>query len=373
MLIDVRAAEVCGAGLTAIAFGDTKRPLNINDDDLYPEMTEPPVEREGTTEMCFVMLRSSIGRYFKYIYKPHLSSESGTDQKTDMAPKKSLEELMNEFETHLHDSFLKNADPLNPLQFFTSMVAQAILCSWRVMDCIRRASDKANPNIQSIRNILFEESLKGIEYDNLGHTTKNAQRFLWHINSHFQWHSFITLLGELRFRTTGELVERAWQQVGEVYEHHPDLLHTRNPLHTAVGNLTVAAWEAREAEFARRSQTQLATSPPFYVLALRQQRLARQRSVDNTSSESPSAVSTLSPNTMSSGTLAYTANFGSIAMEPAFDPSTGVQDFAAMPLDSNQMDWNEWDRLLQNYEPSAAIQGGDFSLPKDPAFNGFFQ
>ena len=195
VFLDVRAAEVCGAGLTVVTLGDTKRPLNINDEDIYPNMPEPPTERQGTTEMCFVMLRSSIGYYFKYLYRPQLTSEAdmGKLPNAELLQDKTLQELMDDFESYLNENFLRNADPLNHVQFFTSMVARAILCSWRVMDAIRKASDKTDTNTQQNRDTLFEECLKGIEYDNLAHATTSMRRFDWHIGAHFQWHSLIVI------------------------------------------------------------------------------------------------------------------------------------------------------------------------------------
>ena len=377
-LIDVRAAEVCGAGMTVVTLGDTKRPLNINDADIYPDMPEPPIEHEGTTEMCFIMLRSSIGRYFRYIYKPQLGSDHDPGQELGNGSGKTMQELMDEFESYLNEHFLKNADPLNHLQFFTSMVARAILCSWKVMDSIRKAADKTSPDAQHHRDKLFEGSLKGIEYDNLGHTTKTIQRFLWHINSHFQWHNFVALLGELRSRTRGELVERAWQQVGEVFEHHPEMLSTRNPLHTAVGNLALAAWQAREADFARAHQTPMPTRPPQYILALRQQRLERERSTDKSNSDSPPTIpTTISTGTLGSGPQGLSEDFAFVdATAPNEFGST--DDFSAFanpaPLfDSNQMDWSAWDSLLQNYELPAPMEGAQFTLPKEGTYDGFFQ
>ena len=396
MFIDVRAAEVCGAGLTTVTLGDTKRPLNINDDDLQPGMLEAPKEREGPTEMCFVMLRSSLGRYFKFLYKSHFSPDSQLDLilQVEQQERRTFKEILEEFEEYLHDNFLKNADPLDSLQFFTSMVARAILCSWRVMNCIRRAADKdaSGEDKQEGRDRLFEESLRGIEYDNLGHTTKSTQRFLWHIATHFQWHSFIALLGELRVRTSGDMVDRAWRQVGQVYEHHPEMLRTRNPLHTAVGNLTVAAWEAREADFARaygRGVVAPPESPPDYMNVLRRQRIARARSIDK-SATSTSDSPRMTPSsdglasTLGSGPYAYTSNFASLSggADPSFDVpafSSNLGEFpptmapgTSMPLDSNQMDWNVWDSLLQNYELPAPGESADFGSG-DGAYGGLFR
>ena len=375
LFIEVRAAEVCGAGLTNMTAIDHKQPLNIFDEDIWPDMEQAPTPREGSTDMCFVMLRTTIGRYFGYLFRPFLSEADKAEADNSA---KTLDDLMEEFQAILHEKFLANADPLNPLQFFTSMVARAILCSWRVMSSIRKANEKPAMLSHVDRDILFEESLKGIEYDNLGHTTPNVQRFKWHVRSHFQWHSFISLLGELRTRASGEAVERAWAQVEQVYEHHPEIILTKSPLHTAVCNLTLSAWQCRELEY--MSKYHLPLAAPRCVGTIRQHR--------NPGNEMKGKLSPLSQPTVESQSSAETdernvhTDFRSFKGQqfddqptPLWNAQTPDFDFS-QPLDltdPNQMDWGLWNNLLQNYELPPPIEGADFLLPKDGPFGGFYQ
>jgi hypothetical protein len=119
---------------------------------------------------------------------------------------------------------------------------------------------------QSEKDMLFRESLKEIEFDSLGHTMKAVQGYLWHIHSHFQLDAFIYLLSELRHRTSGELVERVWEQVRLSYENRPELItDTKNSLYMAIGNLTLKAWQKRE-EFVGQ------IPPPRFITLLRAQR-----------------------------------------------------------------------------------------------------
>jgi hypothetical protein len=381
--IDVRAAEVSGAGIANIVLGDIKRPLNVNDEDLYPEMTAPPPEREGSTEMCFVMLRCSIGRYFRYLFRPVASGDPGSDQTYQYAyPEKQMDQMMADFEAYLHETFLTNADPLVPIQFFTSMVARAILCSWKVMNALRKHTDNAQQPSVADRNMMFEESLKSIEYDNLGHTTKATQRFMWHVNTHFQWHSFITLLGELRFRPSGELSDKAWKQVGEVYAHHPEILKVKSPLHTAVSSLTLSAWQVKEAD--HMNSYRVPVNIPSYIATIRQQMTARSEAKDKSTpislqsmgsvgsqdfeiiqpvSTNSQSVETSSDNLLSLGggsTLDF-ANMDQVVVPPS-NP---------INIDPSPMDWSLWDNLLTNYE--IPMEGGDYMMPNDNNFGGFRQ
>ncbi|KAG9736285.1 hypothetical protein KCU73_g10286, partial [Aureobasidium melanogenum] len=44
---------------------DTKRPLNLNEADLHPDMTTMPPEREGVTDMVFCSIRYEIGSFVR--------------------------------------------------------------------------------------------------------------------------------------------------------------------------------------------------------------------------------------------------------------------------------------------------------------------
>ena len=376
-----------------MTFGNVKSPLNVNDDDLYPEMLEPPVEREGTTEMCFVKLRTSLGHFLRHLYRPRIYDDNEKGQSYSGPDPEQYKSMIIELQAHLEENFLKNADPLNPLQFFTSMVARAILCSGRVMENIRKLSDKDCPDIQAVRDELLADSLKSTEYDNLGYMTTTMQRFHWHTRSHFQWHSLIALLSELRLRPSPtandrDLVERGWQQVANVYTYHSDIIHIRSPLHTAVGNLTLAAWQSREQDQQRSFSIGSRDPPPPYITALQQLRLARARSVDKSNySNSPFSMATTSTSSTSPPTNNGSSGSGiaSIPDLSTFPPAQTVSADSSqsfdnmmdsgnaslsrenslanastlvdpMRMDASQIDWNAWDTLLQNYELPATEQ-----------------
>ena len=60
-ILDNRSAEDHGTDPTFNEqFYDTKLPLNVNDEDIYPEMKEPPKERDGATEMTFCLIRFEL-------------------------------------------------------------------------------------------------------------------------------------------------------------------------------------------------------------------------------------------------------------------------------------------------------------------------
>ena len=68
LALDGQTAELCGAGLS-VAFPryDCKRPLNVNDSDLSPNMSALPSEHDGPTEMIFCGFRYEIGLFLRNV------------------------------------------------------------------------------------------------------------------------------------------------------------------------------------------------------------------------------------------------------------------------------------------------------------------
>ncbi|KAK5674691.1 hypothetical protein LTS10_012692 [Elasticomyces elasticus] len=72
--LDGIAAQVSGTGI-ALPYDswDTKQPLNLNDEDIFPGMTETPAERIGATDMLFCLLRTEMGKFHQKV-KPFLGN-----------------------------------------------------------------------------------------------------------------------------------------------------------------------------------------------------------------------------------------------------------------------------------------------------------
>jgi len=116
------------------------------------------------------------------------------------------------------------------------------------------------------KDMMFKWSLSELEISALGHSTESVRGFLWHIQVHFQLDAFIYVLSELRQRTTGEQVDKAWKQVEIAFEQRSEMLTDfKNSLYFAIGNLTLKAW-------AKREEGSQISAPPRFISILRSQR-----------------------------------------------------------------------------------------------------
>jgi hypothetical protein len=344
LVLDGRMAELSGSGFSVLAnFSNTKLPLNVNDSDLHPGVIEPPTPHTGATEMMFCLLRYEFGVFFggaRLGSRGPTSAFDGiwqalTTTETSIAER---DQTINGLQEILESRFLRFCDPLDPLHFLTGALARSALATMRFKvhhPRGRRGQKLATEEL----DMLFISSLRIIEYDNVGHATQCVQRFLWHLKSHFAWDPFIYLLTELRLRTSGGDVERAWQQVEETYHHHAEFLTMRSPLHDSVATLAERAWSVREAVLARRQRVSpISLIPPNFITVLR----ARGRKPPTQTSTENSSES-------------YQILDHPMSEEPALDSTDDApgSQFPPEPVELSPIDWAAWDSMIEEFELNA--------------------
>ncbi|KAF3932591.1 hypothetical protein ABW20_dc0107955 [Dactylellina cionopaga] len=284
LILDFRTAELSGAGLYTMAIDenawDSRWPLSVNEADIWPGMTHTPEERIGPTDNMWCQLRSELGNLFVERWRRMNRTSVATrfyDENPDDGTKfanfyKALDndEQLADISKKLEERYIRYCDPVNPLHLFTSIVCRAALTNLRLMTHhpIRRPDGGAGMS-QEEKDSLFSDSIKVVEYDNLCHSSRSLQKYLWHVKSFFQWHAFIYLLGELRHRSHGPEVEKAWAQVDEVFEHHHEWLERKDELHAAIRAFALKAWECREGLLAKVPGKLQQVKIPMFVQALR--------------------------------------------------------------------------------------------------------
>lgn len=237
-------------------------PLNVNDSDLYPEMSDPPTEYSRFTEMGYCLLKYETHLVFRR--SPHTAGITRGPQRLAelrSLPTPTKDQLVSEIESVYEQKYLQYCDPKVPLHYLAMIIARLAVSQMR-LGCHH---PRRNPNWSDPEetDLVFLNSVRLIEYDNLLRKTKFAQQLLRHLAARKQMDALICVLTELRRRTTGDLVETAWREVEIVFDDHPRLLEdTDNALFVSIGDLTLKAWETRTAT---------ATGPlstPKYILSL---------------------------------------------------------------------------------------------------------
>ncbi|KAL3442316.1 fungal-specific transcription factor domain-containing protein [Aspergillus insuetus] len=244
--LDSSAAQISGIGISIMpGTWDTKLPLNINDDEIWPGMTELPPEKNGATEMIFCLSRFCVGKHLSRVGGP--ADLESSLHFNDIA---AAERSVSEAETEVEEKFIRYCDVLKPVHFLTMSLARAGLMAMRLKIRLPRIRN------QSVTDDEIREALrlaeKIMDTDAAIHGQANImKRFRWHIRPFFvwgTWDSFLLILTTL-LKTHDLLspMERsaAWERVGKLYGNHDDLLGAKPALNAGFRRLTLKAWDSQ--------------------------------------------------------------------------------------------------------------------------------
>ncbi|KAI5359686.1 hypothetical protein Slin15195_G073160 [Septoria linicola] len=214
-ILDTRASEDHGCDPTIIEQSfDTKLPLNINDEDMTPDMNEYPPERKGCTIMSFCLLRFEVGSTFRRInYIPPGPPKACNDfyQSVTLEDK---ERWITECHKRLEERYLKHCDMSVPLFWVTATVARLMMSKmWLMVYHPFQRQDGGASLSEEVKEKLFITSLENMEYSLLLESESRTMKWSWLFRTYIQWHALAFTLSELCHRTTGDMVERAWKAV----------------------------------------------------------------------------------------------------------------------------------------------------------------
>lgn len=335
--LDGIASQLSGTGIAiAPESWDTKEPLNINDDQIWPGMNTTPEEQKGATEMIFCLARACIGKFFA-------RSMRGT-AKGQFQHYSAVEPLIREAESEVEEKYIRYCDVVNPLHFLTIGMARSAITAMRIR--ARLPGVREQTATEAERKELFRLAHKIIDTDAAAYAHTGLQRYQWHFRSFWaygSWDSLIYVLDSLRrpdLLSRGE-IDDTWGKVEQVYVNHVDLLESRQALHIAFGILTLKAWNANppsssvpEPNFIRRLRSRNTGQPDTTAV------------INNNWATSPGLGSHKTSSNDSNSTTTATSNLDILSGGMGLDLGS---DFN---LDTE--DWTLWDQLIKNDQ----AQGG---------------
>jgi hypothetical protein len=235
--LDGRASQFAGQNLAFAVGPSTELPANLNDADIYPQMSEVSSVGDRATEMIFCLTRYEVGVF--------LSQNATSLHDTDVEEK---DRLINEFENLLEYRYLKYCDPAVPLHRIAAGGARSAICKLRlVAHHPTTHQGKFMPN--SEHDMIFATCVEMVELHTVGQSSKDIEKFAWHISTSFQLDAVVLMLIESQTQPpTADLTQKSWDLVAEVFKHHAELMDDdKSGLHGAVRHLVLKAWRAREA------------------------------------------------------------------------------------------------------------------------------
>lgn len=192
-ILDARASEDHGADPTIVEqMFDTQAPLNVDDDQLYPDMTVLPEPKRGCTQMTFGLIRFEISTTMRRLqFVP-------PDQNRCHRPSPEIsierkEKWVKEMHERLEDKFLKDADLSVPLYWVVATISRLIMSKmWLVIYHPYQRLDGGASLPQEVRDKLFMSSLENLEYTISLESNEQTRKYAWLFRTYTQWHAVST-------------------------------------------------------------------------------------------------------------------------------------------------------------------------------------
>ncbi|KAI0129379.1 fungal-specific transcription factor domain-containing protein [Hypoxylon sp. NC0597] len=270
LLLDAMYALMSGLGHSLLPRSwDTKPPLNINDSDLYPTMTtiQP---KDSPTDMIFCLICCEITSIMVDTPELHLvilqnemGSETPEPDKIERASRR-----IDELDKRMTDVLEKYSDlSMGPIHVLATETKSIMIAKLRELICPMVNQPEWGTEVLNPKDHLFKMSLTAGEQNlRMYQLPQTKGFFLWYMMSHFQIEVFMYMLGQLSWRTSGQLVERAWAAVELFYHFHTELYDLSSKIYLGAAIFAIRGWKAREKTI--QEATGSTPETPGYILKL---------------------------------------------------------------------------------------------------------
>lgn len=220
LVLDSHASEDRGSDpMIHGATFNTKRPSNVNDEDLDPESTYPVSPRIGFTTMSFCVINHELWRLsqqYNIVVHDFPGNEPGHLTSATFEKKVAV---LSEFEHHLETEYFVHLDPRNPLAWVATMVPKLVLKRfWLAAYHPLRQEQSATHYEGLTRERLLMTTVEVMEYAHRLDNEPMTAPYEWFLRSWVQWHALAVALAELCVQNQGPLVQRAWNIIDIVFE-----------------------------------------------------------------------------------------------------------------------------------------------------------
>lgn len=227
-ILDLRSAEDQGTELTiAERTYDTQFPLNVNDADISPDMTDFPEEQEGPTDMTFCLIRYEICALARKIH----FATNGMAPCQSRSTEGERDEMLMECYERIEKKYLKSCGDKDTdvLHWVAAMIARLIMAKMSLIIYQPMLLHSTGQELASgIRHRLFMASLEVVEYTKILNSELRCRQWRWLFQTYAQWHAVAYLLLEVcRLPWTASL-ERAWIVLNATFQT-PDAAERARP------------------------------------------------------------------------------------------------------------------------------------------------
>ncbi|KAH7395986.1 C6 transcription factor [Cadophora sp. MPI-SDFR-AT-0126] len=211
---DSRAAEDLGITICNVnQFCDARLPLNVDDNELFPDMLDLPAVRPRWTEMTFTLIKMGISQVIQHIHQSPVVSFGGVPSESSRA------QSLKDIKTRLEDKYLRYCDQNIPIQRVSSLLTPLILAK---LEFVMQQQSSQRHGTQKTTSDANEDTLisacRLLELDLQLQTDELLRGFHWYLGSYTQYHLLTYLLWHFCVKPRGPNVERAWNVLERSFE-----------------------------------------------------------------------------------------------------------------------------------------------------------
>ncbi|KAJ5586917.1 uncharacterized protein N7459_002682 [Penicillium hispanicum] len=216
-LMDFRSSEDHGTDpLINEGMYDTRLPLNVNDDDLQPDMVEAPEEREGCTDVLFLLIRCEITQALRranYTCPGARFRFGGAPPPMDRS-----ERMIQIISNRVEERYIKRCNMNVPIQWASATVGRLILAKlWLIVHHPMTQRGRSTGVSQATRQSLFLTAIEVLEFGRLLEADPKTAKWGWLFRTNMQWHGIAFVLSEVCVRPICPVTDRAWNAINSLY------------------------------------------------------------------------------------------------------------------------------------------------------------
>lgn len=251
-VLDHRSAEDAGCEMTVVERSfDTQFPLNVNDSDLSPEMTEFPPERVGSTDMSFSLIRFEVCALSRRVHAA-ANGLVACPRESQVTLEEHEEKLIETYE-HIDQKYLQPSPTRDNelLTWVSATIARLITAKMSLVIYQPLMQSTGTELPRDVRDRLFLASVEVVEYSRILAAEPKIRRWQWLFHTYNQWHAVAYLLLEVCRRPWSPSVERAWIALNATFQTNKNIPLSKPAIWLMLRKLMVQAKRHRESEIAR--------------------------------------------------------------------------------------------------------------------------
>ncbi|KAK1690552.1 fungal-specific transcription factor domain-containing protein [Colletotrichum godetiae] len=255
-ILDTPASEdySCSSGLLELSSFDSRPPMNLNDADLYPDMTEYPSESKRITTMSFTAARCWASDIWRTIIDTRrVDSTTGLNFiSMTIADKEAWVERQRE---NIAGKISESQPSHGSLHCLTTSFVGTIVANLRLMVLNPLSSGVSLTDEQKRR--AFQNAIECMAHSYRLRTDPQVAQWSWLTKCYNEWHAFAVVLSELCNQPLGRDADKAWRVVEQsaVLRWDSSTRHSRVHQWRSVMRSIDKARRRRKKELGRRKSS----------------------------------------------------------------------------------------------------------------------